>query len=181
MRWHGLDATGRPGLHPVRALMLLCSIVTLLIVGLLGMHAMGGAGSSHGASGGSHSGIAIPVPAAHASHDQVAVHEHPATSAPGALGAADATAAHATADHAVAASDAAHCADCLGAAPLAPGHAELMACVLALLVGLLVLIPPGRRATIRPSMLAMPTWAHASAVRLGAPRPSLTLLSISRT
>ncbi|GAA1424325.1 hypothetical protein [Agrococcus citreus] len=172
MRWRVLDAPGRPGLHPVRALVLIGAIVTLLIVGLLGMHAMGGASTSHGASGGSHTGIAIPASAAHASPDGVEIHEHPAASAADAHGAPAA---------AMAASSAAHCADCQGTAPLAPGHTELMACVLALLVGMLVLMPPSRVGLARLPSLVMPTSERASAVRLGAPRPSLNLLSISRT
>lgn len=153
MRWRMRDATGRPGLHPARALVLLGAIVTLLIVGLLGMHAMGGASSSHGASG-SHTGIVMPATAGHMS---LAHH-----------GAADASAERCV-------------GDCHGAAPLAPGHAELMACVLALLVGMLVLVPPGRAAPIRLPSLGMPASERASAVRLEAPPPSLTLLSISRT
>ncbi|MGM1030665.1 MAG: hypothetical protein ACQEWM_12475 [Actinomycetota bacterium] len=165
MRWRLRDGTWRSGSHPARALVLLAAIVALLIVGLLGMHAMGGAGSGHGASSGGHAGIAVPVSAAHASHHDVVPLPH-----------------HAAAIDAAPASVAEHCTgDCQGAAPLSPGHAELMACVLALLVGLLVLVPPGRVGSSRLPSLRIPPPLAASAVLLEAPPPSLTLLSISRT
>lgn len=118
-------------------LLLLCATVVLLIVGLLGMHALSG-GSSHGT--GAEPGAALTSIATHDSHPSEAPH-----------------------------------------APDAPGHVGLTACVLALLAGLLLLVPPapGRRAS---ATVTVP-WSvrGASAARLFLPPPSLTLLSISRT
>ena len=146
------------GSLPVRSLVMLASVVVLLITGLLGMHVPEGIAGGHSTG---HGRVAIGAPVEHAA-GSAATHAHAAEAAP--------------------ASTAASCTgDCLDSAPLAPGHAELMACVLALLAGLILLVPPGRagRSWIRPVALAVRT--DASAVLLMPPPRSLTLLSISRT
>lgn len=141
-----------------RALLMLIVTVSLLIVGLLGMHALSGSGGH--TSG--HGGVAIAVDPQHepAAVSQHAQHEHRASGP-----------------------EAADCSStCEHDAPAAPGHAELAACVLALLAGLIVLVPPARVARWSAAETAMPRApAVVSAVLLVPPPPSLTLLSISRT
>lgn len=144
-----------------RSLLMLAAVVALLIAGLLGMHVLGGSAGSHGAHGAGPGSAAIGAAVEHAPDGAAAAHAHAAEAA-----------------------SAAKAAPCLGDcvdAPLAPGHAELMACVLALLAGLIVLVPPGSlgRSWMRVAMLPAPS--DASAVLLVPPPPSLTLLSISRT
>ncbi|MGY3127306.1 hypothetical protein ACVWW9_000805 [Agrococcus sp. UYP33] len=150
-----------------RALLLLGATVVLLITGLLGMHALGGSAGGHG------SGHAI---AGHGGVGQsdvavVAADDHAAHAAP----------THHAQDTAVAAK-ASGCTDaCAADGPVAPGHSELMACVLALLAGLLVLVPPARLGIPWASVVTIPMSADASAARAEPPTPSLILLSISRT
>ena len=158
-----------------RALLLLGATIVLLIAGLLGMHALSGAGMSHG-SGVEHGGaIDSTAHAAHASSGALATHgAQQAPTAPG--------------PHGVGTIDAgvAHCGDgCAapapGHVPEAPGHAGVAACVLALLAGLLLLVRPASPA--RSGTLATVRWPAlaATAARSSAPAPSLTVLSISRT
>lgn len=146
-------ARWRPADAPRRTLLLLLgATVVLLIAGLLGMHALSGGGASHTA--GAEHGMPLPALA----HDASAAHGAPADAC------GDGCAAPAR-EH----------------APDAPGHVGIAACVLALLAGLLLLVPPaaGPRASATVTLL----WSvpSASAARLFLPPPSLTLLSISRT
>ncbi|ROR65353.1 hypothetical protein EDD26_0719 [Agrococcus jenensis] len=150
-----------------RTLLLLGATVVLLITGLLGMHALGGSAGGHG------SGHAI---AGHADVGQSSA----------AITAGDDHGSHAAPAHhaqdAAAAARASGCTDaCAADGPAAPGHSELMACVLALLAGLLVLVPPARLGIPWASIVNIPTSADASAARAEPPTPSLILLSISRT
>lgn len=164
-----------------RALLLLAATTVLLIAGLLGMHSLSGTGSSH-AAGLEHGGAVLAVgdasPASHGSHD--APLAHGSHDAPLALGSHDASASPGS--H----SAAAHCDDgCAAAAPGhvpdSPGHAGIAACVLALLAGLILLLPPASSARAGASMIVRWPATAATAARPSAPPPSLTLLSISRT
>ena len=151
----------------VRALLLLGATVILLIAGLLGMHALGGAAGGHGSSHAS-----AGEPGAEAPKGVIA--------APGDH-AAQAAAAH-QGQQTAAAFEPSGCTDgCAADGAPAPGHSEFMACVLALLVGLLVLMPPGRLGIPWASVVTIPMSADASAARREPPAPSLILLSISRT
>ncbi len=145
-----------------RALLVFAGIVVLLIAGLLGMHVLGGAAGGHAGHGAS--SVALETgsisPAEHTTHLATAQHGHETASL----------------------TKAAACpSTCGDDSPLAPGHAELMACVLALLVGLLVLVPPTPTRGSWASIVLALARIDASAVLLVPPTPSLTLLSISRT
>lgn len=148
-----------PQMLSMRALVTVVATVTLLIAGLLGMHALGGSmGHAPGRSGA----------------EPAAVAEH-ATAGMATQHAYDADAA--------AASKAAHCPTvCEDEASAPPAcAAEFMACVLALLAGLLLLVPPGSVGRTWLTPVARTIRTDASAVLLVPPPPSLTLLSISRT
>ncbi|MGC5076167.1 DUF6153 family protein [Agrococcus sp. DT81.2] len=136
---------------------MLLATVTLLIAGLLGMHALSGSGGH--ASG--HGGAAL---AADSHHGTIPVSPH----------------AHD--EQAASPSKTASCSiACDHDAPAAPGHADVVACVLALLAGLIVLVPPARLGRSWAQTAVPRGPAVASAVLLAPPPPSLTLLSISRT
>lgn len=161
----------------LRALLLLGSTVVLLIVGLLGVHALAGSTGGHTASGTAHDG------AAHASTSVVTsgAQQLAAVSAPAApqqhahhLPAAASPAVDAAAQNDL------QCAETCAGVPL--GHEHIaVACVLALLAGLLLLTPP--RSIARAWMPAVPalTVLAAGSTQIGPPPPSLVQLSISRT
>ncbi|WP_404312483.1 DUF6153 family protein [Agrococcus terreus] len=136
-------------------LALLLGGIALVIAGLLGMHAMGASASGHGS--------AVPT----------------------AVGAATGAGGHGTVDHGAmdhAASDPSTSAAQQDAQPAPAEHDHIaIACVLALLVGLLVLTAPLRAAT-QPLLALRPTRIRTpAAVQLDLPPPSLERLSISRT
>nr|WP_306233267.1 DUF6153 family protein [Agrococcus sp. REN33] len=140
------------------------------------------AGQATGPSAAGH-GAAAPVVAG---HHALAPGEHAADQATGEHAAGQATGEHA-AGHATARAAGGHPdrALALGDAPPAPAepeHAMLMACVLALLAGLIVLARPApvRRSWLNVAMRPA-TSLRPRAARAGLPPPSLTQLSISRT
>ncbi|WP_405219106.1 DUF6153 family protein [Agrococcus sp. Ld7] len=130
---------------PLRALLLLSTLVVLLIVGLLGMHALAGSTGGHTPSVAAHSG---------GTHGSTSV---------------EAAAAHADPE----------CAQAC-AAPLGHEHAAV-ACVLALLAGLLLLTPPRSIARAWLPTVSAITALAAGWTQVPSPTPSLIQLSISRT
>ncbi len=159
---------------------LLIALAAALMLGLLGMHALGGHESAHGSSGAGGHADALAAPAAHAHPDGVAGEPVAAAHQP-----AGAPASYAAA-HVAAYPDAAPHADAVAHAEVSPatcaGCADLpaasAACVLALLVGILLLVlPTGWRMPSPPSRLL--TRVRAGLLRLRA--PSLLVLCISRT
>lgn len=157
-----------PADAPLRALLLLGATIVLLIVGLLGMHALSGGGAGHAA--GQH-GAAV-ASSAHTGHTAPAAHV--------AHAAHTASAAHDAAPVAVVCDDGC-AAPAFGNAPDAPEHAGIAACVLALLAGLLLLVRPTSPVLVGAPSIVRWAMLGATGARPAAPRPSLTLLSISRT
>ncbi|MBX3195137.1 DUF6153 family protein [Leucobacter sp.] len=139
------------GQHSTRILFILCGAVLLIIVGLLGMHTFSSEAAGHGTASVSHSAVA-------SNHSEAGV--------AGTLS-----------------DPSAECSGtCQPSTSPAPEHQEMVtACVLALLVGILLLAPPvllHRFGSVlwRPAGL----WLLMSTSIL--PRePSLITLSISRT
>lgn len=158
-------------------LLLLGTMVVLLIVGLLGMHALSGSTSGHSLPGvdieGTHVGASV-VAAPGAPHAGVSS----TASLPESH--AHERAAHVGSHAGAAIHKDAQCADACAAAPF--GHQHIaVACVLALLAGLLLLTPP--RSFARTWMPSVPPLAAlgGGATQLAPPTPSLIQLSISRT
>lgn len=135
----------------MRALLVLGGLVLMIIVGLLGMHTFSAEAAGHGTASVSHTAVTS---------------EHPESGTTGAL------------------SDTSAECNAICHANTQPGHGQLdmaTACVLALLVGILLLAPPILLYGFRPL-----EWGTASSWRLTStsvlPRaPSLIVLSISRT
>jgi len=131
-------------------LMFLIGLALMLIVGLLGMHTFSGDVSGHGA---------------------------PATAASSVVVAA------AGMDHTMPADHGATSADCAGACVTDPAgdHMSMATvCVLALLVGFLLILPSVLGRLDLRRLLYVPTRLSAAGSRLPKP-PSLLFLSISRT
>ncbi|WP_347755624.1 hypothetical protein [Agrococcus sp. ProA11] len=161
---------------PLRALLLMGTTVVLLIVGLLGMHALAGSTGGHTGAGAVQSG------AAHADTSVAATGAHHVEAgSPPAVALQHAhTSAHADAAVGAASHKDLQCAETCAGTPL--GHEHIaVACVLALLAGLLLLTPP--RVLARGWMPAMPALGALSvgSTQIGPPPPSLIQLSISRT
>lgn len=168
---------GLPGRPSERALLLLGITVVLLIVGLLGMHALSGSTGRHSLPGAGVEGTHVSASAAAAFEAQQAGGDSRASlSGEHALDSAALVGSHAGAATHVDPQCAAACA----AAPSGREHIAV-ACVLALLAGLLLVTPP--RSFVRTWMPSMPspTAAGAGATQLAPPTPSLIQLSISRT
>lgn len=152
-----------------RALLLMATTVVLLIVGLLGMHAMDGSAAGHSSTGSVHLG-SDTAPLSGALHADTAVaqgeHRHAAGTAISAV--ADDSHKHV------------QCGDSCVAAPVSPEHTAV-ACVLALLSALLILVPPGDLSRTRTLTEALRPAVELLSTRIGPRPPSLILLSISRT
>lgn len=140
----------------MRGLLLLAGIVLLLIAGLLGMHTFTANPAGHGTAPISHTAATVA---------------HPDTSATGAIASPSMSGLAADCDGAC------H----LGAQPQ-HGHTDMVnACVLALLVGMLLLIPPMLLYRLSPLLRGTArSWRFTTTSLLPRP-PSLIFLSISRT
>ncbi|GAT74604.1 hypothetical protein MHM582_3109 [Microbacterium sp. HM58-2] len=148
---------------------LLIALAAALMLGLLGMHVLGGHESAHGSSGAGGHADALAAPAAHAHLDGVAA---PPRQPAGAPASDDAAHAEDAAEHAEVAAAPATCAGC------ADLPALTAACVLALLGGILLLVLPAGWRMPSPPVLPL-TRVRADVVRPRA--PSLHILCISRT
>ncbi len=160
---------------------LLIALAVALMLGLLGMHVLGGHESAHASSGAGGHADALAAPAAHAHPDGVVPPPHQPAGAPASDADAHADAAVVPASYAAEHGSAAAPADAVAPATCA-GCADLpalkAACVLALLGGILLLVLPAGWRMPSPPLLPL-TRVRADVVRPRA--PSLHILCISRT
>lgn len=155
---------------PLRALLLMGATVVLLIVGLLGMHALDGSGAGHSASSTAQADRAITQPTGtyHSGAGVVAHVEH--RHAAGVVVAAVAGDSHKHVE----------CGDACVSAPVRHEHTAV-ACVLALLSAMLILVLPGGFARARVLAVTLRSAVDAVSTQIAPRPPSLIQLSISRT